>query len=402
MYFDRVELRNVRTFDGKGTVLSFVHPDCEFRSATKLADKGDHRLPQPRLPNVNLLLGDNGSGKTTVLRAIAASAFGPAAKDLLRDSSIVRHGCAQGSIVSALRFHQQDHEQLPDRSIVLVIDRQGERLNVSDHWHAEASAVAESRAQYLQQWSPIFESTNDAFFIVGYGATRRVERMDSYDAGARAKSRALRDQRVASLFEDSFSLIPLASWLPALKTRNPGRYKQVVNLLNELLKPGLYRFIGDQSDCGDYHFRHASSDMPIPFQSLSDGYRAFVGWASDLLHHVCFGCPKGKKLVESCGVVLVDEIDLHLHPKWQMKVLESISKALPKMQFIVTSHSPLVASSLEWMNVITLKTSKSNVTKARRVQQSIHGLDADQILLTDLFGLKTTRAPPPSSSGSPL
>ncbi len=77
-----------------------------------------------------------------------------------------------------------------------------------------------------------------------------------------------------------------------------------------------------------------------------------------------------------------------------MKVIETISKALPRMQFIFTSHSPLVVGSLEWMNIITLKVSaKNNRTVSRRLRQSVHGLDADQILLTDFFGLKSTMAP---------
>jgi hypothetical protein len=113
-----------------------------------------------------------------------------------------------------------------------------------------------------------------------------------------------------------------------------------------------------------------------------------------LLHHVCFGCPSGKKLVENKGVVLVDEIDLHLHPRWQMHVIKTVANALPKMQFVFTSHSPLVAGSLEWMNIITLKVvAKTNRTTAKRMKQSIHGLDADQILGSKFFGLRSTIAP---------
>jgi predicted ATP-dependent endonuclease of OLD family len=90
---------------------------------------------------------------------------------------------------------------------------------------------------------------------------------------------------------------------------------------------------------------------------------------------------------------MVDEVDLHLHPRWQMTVIRSIARALPRMQFIFTSHSPLVAGSLEWMNIITLKTSnRANRTRAKRLAQGIHGLDADQILLSDFFGLSSTRA----------
>ena len=237
----------------------------------------------------------------------------------------------------------------------------------------------------------MYESKNDSLFVVGYGATRRVERLDTFDAGARSRSRAARDLRVLSLFEDSFSLIPLGSWLPGLKRSSPGRYSQVEHLLNTVLAPSQYRFSGEQDRAGDYLF--SRGDMSIPFQSLSDGYRGFVGWVADLLHHMCYGSTQGKKLVDNRGVVLVDEIDLLLHPKWQMQVIRTVARALPNMQFIFTSHSPLVAGSLEWMNIITLKSgTRTNRTVAKRLKQSIHGLDADQVLLTDFFGLRTTRA----------
>jgi hypothetical protein len=361
------------------------------------------------LPNVTLLVGDNGSGKTTILRGIAASAFGPAAKDLLRDSSLIRHGEDDATISGTLRLHEQDRAAGKVIGAIIELERKGERLDVRTRTEVpkkvvKKSPVDVSRGLILRPrdvtvheldsnrlWDPVNESENDAFFVVGYGATRRVERLDTYDPGARSRSRVARDLRVQSLFEEAFSLIPLGSWLPGLKSRNPGRYKQVERLLNALLAPGHYRFAGEQARNGDYLFYRA--DMPVPFQSLSDGYRAFVGWVADLLYHVCFGCPRGRKLVESQGIVLVDEIDLHLHPKWQMQVIKTVAKALPNMQFVFTSHSPLVAGSLEWMNIITLKVGdKTNRTIAKRLKQSIHGLDADQILLSEFFGLKSTMA----------
>jgi hypothetical protein len=168
--------------------------------------------------------------------------------------------------------------------------------------------------------------------------------------------------------------------------------KEVEHLLNRLLKPSRCTYTGKWKREGDSLFEH--SGVEIEFRDLSDGYRAFIGWAADLLFHACYGCPRDKKLVDLRGIVMVDEIDLHLHPRWQMKVISTVARALPRMQFILTSHSPLVAGSLEWMNIITLKlNSKSNSTHARRLKESIHGLDADQVLLSDFFGLSTTRAP---------
>lgn len=387
MYLDSIKLENLRTF--VSTTVDLVHPETDF---TRVDKAGGLLLPQPRLPNVNLLLGDNGSGKTTLLRAVALAGFGPAVSDVkVQENYLVRNLPGQSSrppraekerwpeasIRASFLLHEQDGPPGKKIESAVTVVRRGELEGL--HFRGESSPA----------WERIFESKNDAFFMVGYGATRRVERGESFDMGARTKSRFLRAQRVQGVFEDSFSLIPLTYWLPKLKTENPGRYKQVVNLINRLLGPGHYRFTGE-TDRGDYLFEKGR--MRVPFLSMSDGYRAFLGWVADLLYHICYGCPSGKKLVENAGIVMVDEIDLHLHPRWQMDVIATIAKALPRMQFIFTSHSPLVAGSLEWMNIIALKASPKLITSAQRLRQRIHGLDADQVLLTDFFGLSSTRA----------
>ena len=128
---------------------------------------------------------------------------------------------------------------------------------------------------------------------------------------------------------------------------------QVVNLLNSLVGKGGWAFTGIQDSEGEYLFGKKGTEVPFP--ALSDGYRAFLGWLGDLLFHVCETCPSGKKLTENRGIVMVDEIDLHLHPKWQMTVLQTLAKSLPNIQFIVTSHSPLIVGSLEWMNIIVMQ-----------------------------------------------
>ena len=338
----------------------------------------------PRLPNVNLLLGDNGSGKTTLLKAIALAALGPAIQESgLRDANLVRNigpptPLKDAYIEANLVLHDQD----------------AGKLNRQIDSHIAIMSLGELEKYVFQEeidsrWQAVYESKNDKFFIVGYGATRRVERPDNIDMGARTKSSFARVQRVQGLFEDSFSLIPLSYWLPRLKAENPGRYTQVVRLIDRLLGKKQYTFSGEMNDRNDYLFERQG--IKVPFHGLSDGYRAYLGWVGDLLYHICYGCPKGKKLVENSGVVMVDEIDLHLHPRWQMEVVKTMAKALPRMQFILTSHSPLIAGSLEWMNVIALKQGPKLTSSAKRIRESIHGLDADQVLLTEFFGLSTTR-----------
>ena len=103
---------------------------------------------------------------------------------------------------------------------------------------------------------------------------------------------------------------------------------------------GHFNFTGELRR-QEYFFKR--SETSVPFPGLSDGYRGFMGWVGDLLYHLCFAVLAGEELIDLKGIVMVDEIDLLLHPKWQMKVIKTVAKALPRMQFIFTSHSPLVA-----------------------------------------------------------
>lgn len=394
MYINRIDLRNFRTF--RRASVQLLHCDQDF------AELG---LPEPRIKNVNLLLGNNGAGKTTLLKAIALACLGPAVgKSGIYPYRLVRQeprkdgppGSAksasstisgrakqfealEGVIQATFTPHLQD--RVPRGTVQLESEvrlRRVEDFEDMEWSHHQHDA-----------WKPIFSEKTDALFFVGYGATRRVEQKDRFDSGSR-KSRSFgRARRVQGLFEESYSLVPLTSWLPGYRLKNAGRFKQVVNLLNKLVGNGHYQFTGEMED-GEYLFERGG--LSIPFPALSDGYRAFLGWVGDLLYHICMTCPSGKKLVENCGIVMIDEIDLHLHPEWQMHLLPTLANALPKIQFIVTSHSPLIVGSLEWMNIVTMQPDGDQATRAERISQPVHGLDADQVLLTDFFGLKTTRA----------
>jgi predicted ATP-binding protein involved in virulence len=376
MYIDFIRKENFRNF--RESKIRFVH-----REPSKEPDS----LPRPRLPNVNLLLGDNGLGKTSMLKAIALAALGPAVGDsgiyayrlVRREPEASSWSQPQEATIEAwFTPHEQDRVHGADRLRSRVnVTRKGDLETL--RWSGEED----------EPWDPIFKSSSDAFFFVGYGATRRVESRTQVDMGSRRISAFARAQRVNSLFEEAYSLVPLEVWLPEIQ-EDSQRFGQVVGLINELLGEESYQFCGQMED-GEYVFDRQG--LRVPFPALSDGYRAFLGWVGDLLYHVCTTCPQGRDLLDNRGIVMVDEIDLHLHPKWQMTILHTLGRALPNIQFIVTSHSPLIVGSLEWMNIIVMEPQPGQASRATRIEQAVYGLDADQVLLTEYFGMESTRAP---------
>ncbi len=344
------------------------------------------KLPKPKLPNINLLLGNNGSGKTTLLKAIALTALGPA----IADSGIFSY-----------RLIRREPEQEPSENDAAVLGAaykaHSQDLAPSDIIESEIEITRKGDLERLrwsrkdeEPWHPIFSERSDAFFFVGYGATRRVEKRNRVDAASRKQSYFVRAQRIQSLFEETYSLMPLSVWLPGFEKEYPDRYEQILELVNRLLERSRYRFTGKLED-NEYVFERGG--LQVPFPALSDGYRAYLGWIGDLLYHICMTCSPNSNLLEHHGIVMVDEIDLHIHPKWQLTILPVLAKALPNIQFIVTSHSPLVVGSLEWMNIILMTQKTKESSKLGHIAEGIHGLDADQILLTDFFGMETTRAP---------
>lgn len=240
----------------------------------------------------------------------------------------------------------------------------------------------ENTVEFLQ-----FNEDNPAFFIVGYGASRSVEASARVDESARKKSRLRRYERVASLFEEHVTLMPLSYWLPEYAKSNKGRYTQVINLINDLLPLNCQI----QKTVQENENLFEMNGIVLPFRALSDGFRAYIGWIGDMLFHVCQGVATGLKLREMRGVVMVDEIDLHLHPEWQKVVVPTLAKALPNVQFIFTTHSPLVVGSLMSQNLFLLSQEEGS-TLIKRLPEHVRGKSSEQILLSPYFGLDSTRA----------
>ncbi|WCZ39706.1 AAA family ATPase [Corynebacterium jeddahense] len=127
--------------------------------------------------------------------------------------------------------------------------------------------------------------------------------------------------------------------------------------------------------------RHADHGK-LPVNMLSDGIRAMTTLAADLARRACQLNPSlgASAPQQTPGVVLVDEVDLHLHPEWQQRVLGGLTRAFPAIQFIVSTHSPQVLSSVSHQNIRTIYQDADGHWQAEEPREEIVGLSSEVAL----------------------
>ncbi|MDH6374930.1 putative ATP-binding protein involved in virulence [Paenibacillus sp. PastF-3] len=104
----------------------------------------------------------------------------------------------------------------------------------------------------------------------------------------------------------------------------------------------------------DIYYEHLTNEIilifgeeVIPFYLLSDGYRSMISMVADIAYRMTILNPFLDDHLKTHGIVLIDELDLHLHPKWQRNIVEDLKSTFPNVQFITTTHSPFIVQSLQ-------------------------------------------------------
>ena len=312
-----------------------------------------------------LLVGDNGDGKSTVLRSLAMGLCDrSSASALFRDlyGESVRHDCQEGTIEVDLKNRTLLRTTTTIRSLPHF-----ERVD-QDLYHLPRNSPPKSLDQDDFPWSRIF--------AVGYGPGIRVQGTTDYDYYLTV------DALYPLFVYDTRLQNPELVIRRIVASSNPRRDPTpVLRKVKQLLALILQLETRDSVQLTRAGIAVRTRQGQHPLSSLGDGYRSTITWVLDLVSWWYLRGSAG--LTDINGVVLIDEIEQHLHPRWQRNIMPLLTRSFPNVQFLATTHSPLVASGCEGVPVHRLHKGKHSV-------ENPFGWRAEDVY--EMMGLSTSRA----------
>jgi uncharacterized protein (TIGR02646 family) len=198
--------------------------------------------------------------------------------------------------------------------------------------------------------------------------------------------------RTINLFDSNSPLVSAEGWIGKLPKQ---RFNVVANAVQQLLRMESGNWLRIEKRVGR---RGTREPMPVldignttsTLDELSDGYQSMLALAADIMA----GLPKkSEDFKKEAGIVLIDELGNHLHPRWRMQVVSSLRAAFPQMQFIASTHEPLCLRGLKEKETVILRSDDYGVVTAETDLPSPADYRIEQLLTSDFFGLYSTDDP---------
>ena len=391
MYIHRVSLRNIRGFETLD--FNLARPDEAYAGWT-------------------VFTGDNGSGKSTLLKAIAVCLTGKDTARALQPSfhRWIRQGAHDGEAsiqLEIVRTESDDELTIAGKPPGNVFPAKLTLKNGGKETSLQSAIPAGKPVKNYQTpertiWSPAAAG----WFSCGYGPFRRV-----FGASSEATQIMVSPStaRFATMFQEAASLAEADRWLRDLKYKeleNKQAERQQLEILLQVLQDDLMpnQLSVDRVD-SDGLWLVDRNGVELAWSEMSDGYRAALALLTDIVRHLmnAYGVSgltdrgeDGRLFIKRSGVVLIDEIDAHLHPEWQRVIGFWLKRHFPNIQFLVTTHSPIICQAADPNGLFVLPEPGSGVQPRALDEQEYRKVIAsrpDTILLTSAFGLDNTRSP---------
>lgn len=420
MYFSSLAIENIKCFSE--------------RQVLDLKDSNGRISPW------TLILGDNGIGKTTLLKCLAWMTPVEAPKKeeeklMVAAKKLIKAGIPMNQVTDATGFTEEEINLIPNveddlkvkikplmddfeenaeyekllrlgndvKSEIKAVFSNGVDLRKSpnDDDLVTIGMTFEKVAGKLKTVEPIignlteFNSPN----LFAYGASRHMalKNFDKFEL----------KNPIFNLFSDSSDLYDAEQLLSILDTasirkkrkgkatRLLKKVKQILaDLLPDIKSPDDIIVHSPLNDDGSAN--HILVEIITPYgkvalNNLSLGYQTMLAWMVDLALRMLWKNPESPNPLHEPAVVIVDEIDLHLHPKWQRKVRQDLTYHFKNTQFICTAHSPFMAQDSEIENLCVINQTNGNV-RIENEPAIVRGWRIGQIATSDLFGVSSERS----------
>lgn len=328
-------------------------------------------LDIPAISTKTVLIGNNGSGKSSLLRAIALGLCGNHPNVLPAASYLLRSGASQGSIVLRIgsAFYRTE------------LARDGDTVRVTS-----TSPTALQRGNLV---------------VLGFPPLRGAIR--GLPARRTSLSRSLqesKDPSVGDLQPLLFGTVDerlndLKSWIIFLQKFEAERFRADAQLrrffavLQDFMSDTRIRLAGVDERKRDVYVE--TQDGVVPLEQVSQGMSSLFAWIGTTIQRLYEANPRRRKPEDAPALILVDEIDAHLHPEWQQILMTTLERHFPRLQIIATTHSPLIAANLRPIEILLASRTDSGEPTFTHPDVELTNLRADQILTSPIFGLSTTR-----------
>jgi predicted ATP-binding protein involved in virulence len=353
----------------------------------------------------HVIIGDNGSGKSSLLKSIAISLLGEMQANGLRidwmkwlkkngNSGLIKVELCRDKILDEVRKvliseEDEDESTFPEISENLV-----SKINI---YQISKSINVKFQTKSIEGILPGVFYKEFGWFGCGFGPFRR------FSGGNKEWDDIFKNQtysRLASyltLFREDISLSEITEWLKSIQ------FKNLENGENQQFIESIVCFINQENFLpnntklnkinSDGVFFRDSLDNELTIEDLSDGFRSILSLTLEIIRQMVMRYGQdnlfekfesGIRKIELPGVILIDEIDAHLHPTWQTRIGQWFTKYFPNIQFIVTTHSPLICRAAENGTIWRLSAPGSN-----EISGEVIGIERERLIygnVLDAYG----------------
>lgn len=344
-------------------------------------------------PKCNVLIGINGAGKSTILDALSIALGGYLSGfDNIKNQSIVQEDAHLKMYAAGSRIDCQ--EQFPveiyaegkiEEEKIIAWQRElngkGRRMT-----HGNVKLISDY-ARALQDQVRSGDSGMILPFVAYYGTGRlwlQKRNRTAYKKGEKL-SRQMgyldciaaesNDKQMLQWFEDmTYIQLQERAPIPELEAVQKALRECYMSADGKIKDA---RFLYDvKSHELDIHVYRENMAEKFPVRMLSDGEKGVISLVADIAYRMALLNPNLlSNVLETPGVVLIDEIDLHLHPAWQKKIVGDLTRIFPNVQFIMTTHSPSVLANIPKENIWIL-----NHYQIYQPQDTTYGRTVEEIL----------------------